>query len=263
MNPFLLMGGGSAIIGGFVALMGIGLLADLGAPAIVWAPVLFAVGFASAGVLIASPTIVQLETPPELMGRVDTSMGVLPTACQLFAPLVGAALAAWKSVGFVFTVAGAALAAVGIVVLILRPPVGIGVPGGVKAADVAGRPGAGRSARSLDRSDDEGGSSLKRSLLGPGARFQTTARGRALCLDRNQGSGRNHERGGTNMADVSVLKESGMDIDSLPAEQKEALGKLDQSELDALASIRKKLNDDDSDVSGYAMSRAGDGGLIW
>ena len=65
------------------------------------------------------------------------------------------------------------------------------------------------------------------------------------------------------MADVSVLKESGMDIDSLPAEQQEALGKLDQSELDALASIRRKLNDDDSDVSGYAMGRAGDGGLIW
>ena len=44
VNPFLLIGGGSAIIGGFVALMGAGLLADLGAPAIVWAPVLFASG---------------------------------------------------------------------------------------------------------------------------------------------------------------------------------------------------------------------------
>jgi hypothetical protein len=32
---------------------------------------------------------------------------------------------------------------------------------------------------------------------------------------------------------------------------------------DALASIRRKLNEDDSDVSGYAMGRAGDGGLIW
>jgi len=139
VNPFVLMGGGSAIIGGFVALMGVGLLADLGAPAIVWAPVLFAVGFASSGVLIASPTIVQLETPPELMGRVDTSIGALPTACQLFAPLVGAALASWKSVGFVFTVAGVGLAAVGVVVLILRPPVGIGLPG-VKAADTPDAP---------------------------------------------------------------------------------------------------------------------------
>lgn len=66
------------------------------------------------------------------------------------------------------------------------------------------------------------------------------------------------------MADVSVLKESGMNIDDLPADQQEALGKLDQSELDALASIRKKLNaDDDADVSGYRLRVAGDGGLIW
>ena len=64
------------------------------------------------------------------------------------------------------------------------------------------------------------------------------------------------------MGDVSVLKDAGMDIDNLPADQQEALGKLDQSELDALASIRNKLNADDGDVSGYAMRR-GDGGLIW
>jgi hypothetical protein len=65
------------------------------------------------------------------------------------------------------------------------------------------------------------------------------------------------------MGDTSVLTEAGMDIDGLPADQKEALNKLDQSELDALASIRKKLNSgDDAEVSGYAMGR-GDGGLIW
>jgi hypothetical protein len=64
------------------------------------------------------------------------------------------------------------------------------------------------------------------------------------------------------MADISVLKEAGMNIDDLPAEQQEALQNLDQSEVDALASIRKKLNAD-ADVSGYAMSRAGDGGFIW
>jgi len=62
------------------------------------------------------------------------------------------------------------------------------------------------------------------------------------------------------MGDVKVLKEAGMSIDNLPAEQQEALANLDQSEIDALASIRTKLNAD-ADVSGYAM--AGDGGLIW
>ena len=63
------------------------------------------------------------------------------------------------------------------------------------------------------------------------------------------------------MADISVLKDAGMNIDELPPEQQEALRNLDPSELEALASIRKKLNSD-SEVSGY-MARAGDGGLIW
>jgi uncharacterized membrane protein len=64
------------------------------------------------------------------------------------------------------------------------------------------------------------------------------------------------------MADITVLKDSGMDIDSLPTEQQEALTHLDQSEVDALAAIRKKLNTD-AEVTGHAMSRAGDGGIIW
>jgi hypothetical protein len=66
------------------------------------------------------------------------------------------------------------------------------------------------------------------------------------------------------MADTSVLKDAGMDIDGLPSDQQDALSKLDQSELDALASIRKKLNaDDDAEVSGYLSRPGGDGGFIW
>jgi predicted MFS family arabinose efflux permease len=128
-NPFGLLGIGAAVIGGLVALIGVALLANLGAPAIVWTPVLIVVGFASAAMLISSPTILQRETPPELMGRVSTSATSIPMVAQLFAPIVGASLAAWKSVGFVFTAAGCGLALLGVVVLILRPPVGIGVPG--------------------------------------------------------------------------------------------------------------------------------------
>ncbi len=63
------------------------------------------------------------------------------------------------------------------------------------------------------------------------------------------------------MADLSVLKDAGMNIDELPAEQQEALGKLDQSEVEALAAIRNKLNADVPDVSGYL--RRADGNLVW
>ena len=128
MNPFVWLGGAKVIIGGLVALMGGALLADLDAPAGVWVPVLLVIGVASAGVLIAAPTIMQRETPPELMGRVSTSATSIPTGFQMFAPIAGAALAEWQSVGFVFAVAGGGLAVLGLIVLAVRPPVGVGVP---------------------------------------------------------------------------------------------------------------------------------------
>jgi MFS family permease len=137
VNPFVLLGGAVVIVGGLVALIGTALLITLDAAPVVWTPVLFVVGVASAGVLIASPTILQRETPPELMGRVSASSTALPTVCQLAGPIAGAALAEWQSVGFVFAVAGGALALVGIVVLILRPPVGVGVPGAESAPAAA------------------------------------------------------------------------------------------------------------------------------
>ena len=55
----------------------------------------------------------------------------------MFAPLVGAALAEWQSVGFVFALAGGALAALGLIVLALRPPVGVGVAVAAEAVPVA------------------------------------------------------------------------------------------------------------------------------
>jgi MFS family permease len=128
VNPFVLMGGAKVIIGALVALMGGALLSDVDVPAGIWVPVLLVIGVASAGVLISAPTIIQRETPPELMGRVTTSATSIPTGFQMFAPIAGAALAEWQSVGFVFALAGCGLAALGLIVLAVRPPVGVGVP---------------------------------------------------------------------------------------------------------------------------------------
>ena len=80
-----------------------------------------------AGVLVPYPTIVQLETPPELMGRVSATAGSLPTVLQLVAPIAGAALAQWQGVGFVLTLGGCLLAALGLAVAALRPPIGLGI----------------------------------------------------------------------------------------------------------------------------------------
>ena len=70
------------------------------------------------------------------MGRVSTSATAIPTGLQMFAPIAGAALAEWQSVGFVFAVAGGALAALGLAVVAARVPVGVGVSL-QDAADVA------------------------------------------------------------------------------------------------------------------------------
>jgi hypothetical protein len=64
------------------------------------------------------------------------------------------------------------------------------------------------------------------------------------------------------MSDLTPLKDAGMAIDDLPPEQQAAISRLDQSEIDTLASIRKKLNED-AEVSGYAMTARGDGGFVW
>jgi len=74
------------------------------------------------------------------------------------------------------------------------------------------------------------------------------------------------------MADLTPLRSSGMDIDSMTAEQQQALQTLDQSEVDALAAIRTKLNS--TDVTGFALRVPTgitepvsplrlDGGLVW
>jgi hypothetical protein len=63
------------------------------------------------------------------------------------------------------------------------------------------------------------------------------------------------------MSDISSLKAAGMNIDALPADQKEALERLDPSEVAALVSIREKLNEE-PEVGGHVLREA-DGNLVW
>ena len=67
--------------------------------------------------------VVQVETPPELLGRVFATAGGIQNAVLLLAPPVGAVLAERWGVGVVFTAAGIALALLGLVVFFLRPVV--------------------------------------------------------------------------------------------------------------------------------------------
>jgi hypothetical protein len=79
------------------------------------------IGLSAAAVFVPYGYVVQVETPPELLGRVFATAGGIQNAFILIAPPLGAVLAELWGVGFVFTAAGIALALLGLVVFFLRP----------------------------------------------------------------------------------------------------------------------------------------------
>jgi hypothetical protein len=205
----------------------------------------------------------QRETPPELMGRVSTSASAIPTGLQMFAPIAGAALAEWQSVGFVFSLAGGGLAALGLVVLAVRPPVGVGVTLAA-AADVAsaaaGDAGAGAGtssdavAASASASSGSGAPAAEPAVMAGAAKDQ----GRAAVVrsDTTNKEGRMSD-------DLEILKSAGFNLDELSPEQVDAVGNLSRDELETLAAIRGKLNAE-PEVSGHlAKAAAGDGNFVW
>jgi MFS family permease len=240
VNPFALMGAGVSIVGCMVALVGAGLVTSIDAAPWIWTPVLVVVGIASAGILVAAPTIIQRETPPELMGRVSTSASSIPTGLQMFAPIAGAALAEWQSVGFVFTLAGCALAGLGLVVLAVRPPVGVGVELSAVAEVVA---------QASSGSDEF-------------AATPAVVAGSTKDQGRTQTVRSYRNKEDLLSDDLDVLKSAGFNLDALSPEQVEAVGNLSRDELETLAAIRGKLNAE-PEVSGHARAVAGDGNFVW
>lgn len=242
VNPFVLLGGGVAIVGGCVALMGFALLSDLDPPPWLWPPVLVVVGIASAGILVASPTIIQKETPPELMGRVSTSATSIPTGLQMAAPIVGAAVAEWQSVGFVFAVAGAGLVALGAGLLAARVPVGVGVE--IEAAAAVADAAAPIHPASSD-SDQFAGAPADMA----GA---TKVNGRAT-------SARPEPIKEAYMSNVDTLRDAGVGV---PEGGEDAVNTLSAEEVDSLIAIKAKLDGTD-EVAGHARAVADTGYVVW
>ena len=115
-GPFVVLGVAQIVVGAAVSGIGTGL--GLGAHGMVWLwmPIAGVLGFAAAGIMVVFPYVLHRETPPELTGRVTAIANAFPVLLQLAAPPLGAALASWSGVGFVFLTAGPALAALGAVV---------------------------------------------------------------------------------------------------------------------------------------------------
>jgi MFS family permease len=124
VQPFKLLGGSKAVAGVLVAIIGLGAVLEVDTSPYVWLPAVLGIGLASAGVLVSFPTILQLETPPHMMGRVAATASAIPTVFQMIAPIVGAAVATAFGVGWVLLVSGGGLALVGLAVFALAPSVG-------------------------------------------------------------------------------------------------------------------------------------------
>jgi predicted MFS family arabinose efflux permease len=248
VNPFLLLGGGTAIVGGCVTLLGVALLADLGAPPWIWTPVLVVVGIASAGILVASPTIIQKETPPELMGRVSTSATAIPTGLQMFAPIAGAAVAEWQSVGFLFAGAGGALAALGFAVVAARVPVGVGV----SLQDAADMAVAAAEPRGEEEPHEASSDSDEFAAVGVATTTATKVNGRATSV-------RPESHKEAYMSNADRLREAGVGV---PDGGDDAVDALSAEEVDSLIAIKAKLDGTD-EVAGHARALADTGYVVW
>ncbi len=122
IHPFVTMGAGQIGGGLVVALLGVAVtLHARGTGA--WVIVYMLIGLSAAAVFVPYGYVVQVETPPELLGRVFATAGGIQNAFLLMGPPLGAVLAELWGVGFVFTAAGIALALLGLVVFFLRPTV--------------------------------------------------------------------------------------------------------------------------------------------
>ena len=121
IHPFVTMGIGQIGGGVVVALLGVAVtLHARGTGA--WVIVYMLIGLSAAAVFVPYGYVVQVETPPELLGRVFAAAGGIQNALLLIAPLAAVLAELW-GVGFVFTAAGIALALLGLVVFFLRPVV--------------------------------------------------------------------------------------------------------------------------------------------
>ena len=120
-QPFIVIGGGMLVAGLAVAVVGLAAMSHANATGLAWIPLWLLIGLAGAAIFVPYGFVLQSETPPALMGRVFASATGLQTACQLAAPVVGAAIAEVTGIGFVLAAFGVGLSVVGLAVVIVRP----------------------------------------------------------------------------------------------------------------------------------------------
>jgi MFS family permease len=105
-NPLMMSAAAGLLGGGVWLLIGIGGWGWFTAPFFVWVVVWFWVGIISLFSSITYTTLIQSETPPEMIGRIIAVTHGFQNTALLISPLIGAVLAKWIGIGGVFFFAG-------------------------------------------------------------------------------------------------------------------------------------------------------------
>lgn len=119
-DPLLLMAAGGLVGGLLIALVGHLGNADISMSPLVFIATLFATGIASAGLFVPYRTVLQRETPTNLLGRV-TAIGEAAIAiATLVGPPVGAMLANMAGISAPFLLGGYLMALLAVALVVLK-----------------------------------------------------------------------------------------------------------------------------------------------
>lgn len=111
----------TVLAGLVICALGVALLGLFG---VAWAAVAttFTMGFGISFIVVAAQTLMQQETPPEMLGRVSSSFMSVFSLAQVFGLVLSGHLAVWLGIRAVFLVCAAALAVIAGIGLVQHKP---------------------------------------------------------------------------------------------------------------------------------------------
>ncbi|MDP5275354.1 MFS transporter [Chengkuizengella axinellae] len=112
MNQFSLMIYSSLFLSVILSLVGLGGFGILPPNLILWLIVWFLMGLFLAVISVCYGTLLQVNTPTDLMGRVSSTASAFGTTALVVAPLLGSFLAQWIQIGGVFILSGLIMLAI-------------------------------------------------------------------------------------------------------------------------------------------------------
>lgn len=119
IHPYLIIGPSMMIVSSLTITLGFIVLYGVSIPDFVFVAMFFIIGFIGVGTFVPLRTVLQIETPPDKMGRVTAVSEMTTIVAMLGAPFIGAALAQIYQLGVPFIAGGTLSFVIGIVALIL------------------------------------------------------------------------------------------------------------------------------------------------